>query len=60
MQAKKLKLKGLFYLINKVLEFVQQDGLLTEVVYLALKEMKQDPTLSPSEAIQFGYSEWCK
>jgi hypothetical protein len=46
--------------INKVLEFAQQDGLLTEVVYLALKEMRQDPTLSPSEALQFGYSEWCK
>ena len=46
--------------INSVLGLVQEDGLLAEVVYAALTEMKEDPTLTPSEAIQFGYSEWVK
>jgi hypothetical protein len=46
--------------INKILEYVKEDGLITEVVYYALREMQQDPTLSPSEAIQFAYSEWIK
>jgi hypothetical protein len=46
--------------INKILEYVKEDGLITEVVYYALREMQQDPTLSPSEALQFGYSEFIK
>ena len=46
--------------INEILGHVQEDGLITEVVYYALREMQQDPTLSPSEALQFGYSEFIK
>ncbi len=46
--------------IHETLGYAEQDDLVIEVVYQALLEMKQDPTLSPSEAIQFGYSEWCK
>jgi hypothetical protein len=46
--------------INKILEYVKEDGLITEVVYYALREIQQDPTLSPSEAIQFAYAEWIK
>ncbi len=46
--------------INNVLGLVEEDGLLAEVVYAALTEMKEDPTLTPSEALQFGYSEWIK
>ena len=46
--------------INKILNLVQEECLLTEVVYQSLLEMKADPTLSPSEALQFGYSEWIK
>jgi hypothetical protein len=46
--------------IVEVLGYTEDEGLTAEVVYQALMEMKQDPTLSPSEAIQFGYSEWIK
>ena len=46
--------------IHATITYAQEDDLLPEVIYQALLEMKQDPTLSPSEAIQFGYSEWIK
>lgn len=46
--------------IHETLTYAEQDDLLSEVVYQALLEMKQNPDLSPSEALQFGYSEWCK
>ena len=46
--------------INTTLTYVQEDGLLSEVVYQSLLEMKQNPKLSPSEALQFGFSEWIK
>lgn len=46
--------------IKETLGYAEEEGLLTEVVYFALKEMKADPTISPSVALQFGYSEWIK
>ena len=46
--------------IASTIAYAQEDGLLPEVIYQALLEMKQNPDLSPSEALQFGYSEWCK
>lgn len=46
--------------IHATITYAQEEGLLAEVVYFALKEMKADPTLTPSEALQFGYSEFIK
>jgi hypothetical protein len=46
--------------IKELLEEAIDNGLEVEVVYSALKAMKEDNTLSPSLAIQYGYDEWIK
>jgi hypothetical protein len=42
------------------LDSAKEEGLEVEVVYTALKSMKQDPQLSISEAIELGMKEWVK
>lgn len=42
------------------LDAAKEEGLEIEVVYTALKSMKQNPQLSISEAIQLGMKEWVK
>lgn len=46
--------------ISSYLEEANEYGLLSEVVFFALKAMKDDPTLSEAEAISIGYTEWVK
>ena len=46
--------------IGAFLEEAIDNGLEAEVVYTALKAMKEDETLSPSQAIQMGMDEWIK
>lgn len=47
-------------LITSYLLEAEEYGLLTEVVFYALKAMKEDPTLSEAQAITMGYDEWVK
>ncbi len=42
------------------LEQSREEGLEVEVVTWALRYMKNDPTLTISEAITMGYYEWVK
>jgi hypothetical protein len=47
-------------IIGTCLDDASEYGLECEVVYFALKYMKQDPTLSIIQAITYGYDEWVK
>jgi hypothetical protein len=46
--------------VATVLEHSCEEGLEVEVVTWALRYMKNDPTLTLSEAITMGYYEWVK
>ncbi len=46
--------------ISSYLLEAEEYGLLTEVVFTALKAMKDDSTLSEAQAITIGYEEWVK
>jgi hypothetical protein len=46
--------------INNALNGAREYGLEVEVVYWALKAMKEDPSLTIEEAIEAGYWEWVK
>ena len=48
------------FIVSDTLEDAKRYGLEAEVVTFALKYMKQDPTLSISAAITYGYDEWVK
>ena len=47
-------------IIKEVLKESAIHGLQIEVVYSALKFMKQQPELTISEAIQFALNDWVK
>lgn len=47
-------------LIEALLSEADEYGLTGEVVAFSLKEMKENPSLSVSEAIIIGYNEWIK
>lgn len=46
--------------INEGLDVVIPFGLEAEVIYEALKYMKQNPTVTPAEAFFMGVTEWVK
>jgi len=46
--------------ISSYLLEAEEYGLLTEVVFYALKAMKEDPSISEAQAITMGYDEWVK
>ena len=46
--------------VKNALDQSRECGLDTEVVVWALKCMKEDPTLTVSEAIELGFWEWAK
>ena len=46
--------------VATALEQSREEGLEVEVVTWALRYMKNDPTLTISEAITMGYYEWMK
>lgn len=46
--------------IESLLDEAVECNLLSEVVFFALKAMKEQPTLTESEAIILGYNEWIK
>jgi len=47
-------------IIDEILDQAIENGLEVEVVYWALKAMKDNPTLQPSEALVLGVTEWIK
>lgn len=46
--------------INLLLSEAMDNGLELEVIYSALKAMREDETLTPSQAFQIGCDEWIK
>lgn len=46
--------------IDSMLDVAIEYGLEVEVIYYALKYMKQNPKISPAEAFTLGVSEWVK
>lgn len=46
--------------VSSYLVEASEYGLLTEVVFFALKAMKEDPSLTEAQAILIGYEEWVK
>ncbi len=49
--------------VSEIIQIIDEQGhypLLPEVVTWALKHMKEDPSITISEAIVAGYKEWIK
>lgn len=46
--------------IDEVLDQAIEAGLEVEVIYWALRTMKDNPKLTPSEAMILGVTEWIK
>lgn len=46
--------------VENTLKAASEFGLQTEVVWYALKAMKENPRLTIEEAINIGYEEWAK
>jgi len=46
--------------ISVFLDEAAEYGLEVEVIYTALKNMQEDPNLTPAQAMQFGMEEWVK
>jgi len=44
--------------IDRILSNVENHGLVIEVVYTALKEMKENPSSSPLLALQIASEDW--
>ena len=52
----KEQMQAIDQMLDKVLEF----GMETEVIFWALKYMKEHPEVSPAEAFALGVAEWVK
>lgn len=46
--------------IDKMLDSAIEFGMEVEVIFSALKYMKENPSVSPVEAFALGVSEWVK
>ena len=46
--------------ISVLLEEAMDNGLEVEVVYAALKAMREDDAITPAQAFQIGMDEWIK
>ena len=47
-------------LIGDMLDSALEYGLEVEIIYWALRYMKENPTTSPAEAFALGVAEWVK
>ncbi len=56
MEEKNLELDAIGNMLDIALEY----GLEVEVIYFALKKMKENPSLNPIEAFTLGVTEWIK
>lgn len=55
-----LDIKKQMEVIDTMLDAAIEHQLEVEVIYFALKSMKENPTLSPAEAFVLGVTEWVK
>lgn len=46
--------------ISEMLDTAIEFGLEVEVIYFALKYMKEDPAVTPAQAFALGVAEWVK
>ena len=46
--------------IEILLDEAMESGMEIEVIYSALKTIKEDPEITPAQAMQFGCDEWIK
>ena len=46
--------------ISVLLDEAMEHGLELEVIYSALKAMREDETVSPAQAFQIGMDEWVR
>ena len=46
--------------IGILLDEAMESGMEVEVIYSALKAIKEDPEITPSQAFQYGMDEWVK
>jgi len=46
--------------ISVLLDEAMEHGLELEVIYSALKAMREDETISPAQAFQIGMDEWVR
>ena len=49
-----------FYVVADYIEEAGKYGLIAEVVYFALRYMKNNPEVSIEDAISYGFYEWVK
>lgn len=56
MSSQQNEMKAIQILLEEVMEY----GLEVEVIYCALKYMREDETLTPSQAFRLGCEEWVK
>lgn len=49
-----------FYIVADYIEGAEKYGLVPEVVYFALRYMKNNPEVSIEDAISYGFYEWVK
>lgn len=47
-------------IIDAQLDIALEHGMELEVIFYALKYMKENPTVTPAEAFYLGISEWIK
>jgi predicted RNA methylase len=46
--------------IEVLLDEAMEHGMEIEVIYSALKAVKEDPEITPAQAFQYGMDEWVK
>ena len=46
--------------ISVLLDEAMEHGLEVEVIYSALKTMREDDTITPAQAMQYAMDEWVK
>lgn len=59
-KIKKMAAQTEMKVISVLLDEAMNEGLEVEVIYSALKYMREDETMSPSQAFQEAMNEWIK
>lgn len=49
-----------FYIVADYIQGAEKYGLVPEVVYFALRYMKNNPEVSIEDAMSYGFYEWVK
>ena len=51
-------LRDTIYMVGEAIEKARKYGLVEEVIATALIRIKEDPSITPEEAMQYGLEEW--